>query len=197
MVAMVSTQTVVLVAIVLGAALALWTVVAFNRLVRCRNLVREGWSGIDVQLKRRHTLVPSLVETVKGYGRHEREVLEAVTAVRAGQSDSGGEGEAPAARAGRENALTDQLKALFALSESYPELKADRNYRRLMEQLSEIEDQIQYARRYYNGAVRDYNISVESFPSNVVAKMFTFPLAEFFQIATATERAAPKVEMQG
>ena len=174
-----------------GAGLVLLLLgVLYNRLVRLRNMGREGWSGIDVQLKRRGTLIPSLVETVKGYSRHERDVLERVTALR------GGDDEAPGRRATRENALTDQLKALFALSEAYPELKADRNYRRLMEQLADIEDQIQYARRYYNGAVRDYNISVESFPSNMVAKAFSFPLAEFFQITTATERAAPKVKMK-
>jgi LemA protein len=192
MLAAVSTQTVVLVLIALAAGLGLWTILAFNRLVRGRNLVREGWSGIDVQLKRRRTLIPNLVETVKGYSRHEKRLLEKVTELRGRADDD----EDLRQTATRENALTDQLKGLFALAEAYPDLKADRNYRQLMDQLADIEDQIQYARRYYNGAVRDHNICVESFPSNVVARMFSFPLAEFFQIETATDRAAPKVEMQ-
>ena len=187
---MVSTQTVLLVLIGLGAGLALWTIVTFNRLIRRRNLMREGWSGIDVQLKRRHTLIPNLVETVKAYSRHEKLLLEKVAALRGGADD-----EDIHQRVTRENALTDQLKTLFALAEAYPDLKADRNYRQLMEQLADIEDQIQYARRYYNGAVRDYNIAAESFPSNLVARLLSFPLAAFFQIETATERAAPSVEM--
>jgi LemA protein len=178
-------------AIVLAAALALWTGLAFNRLVRERNLMREGWSGIDVQLKRRRNLVPNLVETVKAYGRHERELLTGVAEIRADGAGAEGVKEME----GRENVLTDQLKHLFALAEAYPDLKADRNYLTLQKQLADIEDQIQMARRYYNGAVRNYNIRVESFPSNLVARLFGFRLAEFFEIETATERAAPKVEM--
>ncbi len=183
------TSLVLAVAVAAGAALGLWTAVAFNRLVRERNLMREGWSGIDVQLKRRRNLVPNLVETVKGYGGHERQTLTEVTALRA---------EAPGDVRGtqdQENALTDQLKHLFAVAEAYPELKADRNYRRLQDLLAEIEDQIQMARRYYNGAVRNYNIRVEAFPSNAVARLFGFRQADFFQVETATDRAAPKVEI--
>jgi len=189
MVALVSTQTVVLALIALAVAMLLWVVLAFNRLVRRRNLMREGWSGIDVQLKRRRNLIPNLVETVKAYGRHEKDLLTKVTELRS----TGGDEDIKQTST-RENALTDQLKTLFALAESYPELKADENYRQLMDHLADIEDQIQYARRYYNGAVRDYNIGVESFPSNVVARLFSFPLAEFFELVTATDRAAPKVE---
>ena len=183
------TSLVLAVAVAAGAALGLWTAVAFNRLVRERNLMREGWSGIDVQLKRRRNLVPNLVETVKGYGGHERQTLTEVTALRA---------EAPGDVRGtqdQENALTDQLKHLFAVAEAYPELKADRNYRQLQDLLAEIEDQIQMARRYYNGAVRNYNIRVEAFPSNAVARLFGFRQADFFQVETATDRAAPKVEI--
>jgi LemA protein len=190
MTATVSTQVVVLVAMLLAAALALWTILAFNRLVRERNLMQEGWSAIDVQLKRRHNLVPNLVEAVKAYSRHEKDLLEGLAALRARAA-----GDDVRAAADRENALTDQLKSLFALAEDYPELRADRSYRQLMTQLSEIEDQIQYARRYYNGAARNYNIRVASFPSNLVAGGFGFRRAEFFQIATATERAAPEVAM--
>ena len=188
----VTANTIYLLLILLGAGLGLWTILAFNRLVRGRNLVREGWSGIDVQLKRRHSLVPNLVETVKAYSRHEKGVLERITALRAG-NDTDPDIKQTATR---ENELTDQLKMLFALAEAYPDLKADRNYRQLMDHLADVEDQLQYARRYYNGAVRDHNIRVESFPSNMVAGAMSFPRAEFFQIETATERSAPKVEMQ-
>jgi len=177
---------------VLAAGLGMWTAFAFNRLVRDRNLLREGWSGIDVQLKRRHNLVPNLVEAVKGYARHEKTVLEDAAAIRAAAAPGGGVKETE----GRENALTDQLKRLFALAESYPELKADRNFRTLMEQLAQIEDALQLARRYYNGAVRNYNIRVQQFPSNAVAAAFGFRQEEFFQLASATDRAAPKVDMQ-
>jgi len=189
MAAVVLPQTVLLVVIALAVVMGLWVVLAFNRLVRRRNLMREGWSGIDVQLKRRRNLIPNLVETVKAYSRHEKDVLAKVTELR-----SQGGGEDIKQTATRENALTDQLKMLFALAESYPKLKADVNYRQLMDHLADIEDQIQYARRYYNGAVRDYNIGVESFPSNTVARLFSFRLADFFEIVTATDRAAPKVE---
>ncbi len=153
--------------------------------------MREGWSGIDVQLKRRHNLIPNLVECVRGYSLHEKTVLEEVVRLR-GQAESETDRRASAHT---ENALTDQLKQLFALAEAYPDLKADRNYRQLMDQLSQIEDQIQYARRYYNGAVRDYNIRVESFPSNIVARLFHFEQSPFFEIETATERQAPKVDL--
>jgi LemA protein len=171
--------------------LGLWAALTYNRLVRRRVLVQEGWSGIDVQLKRRRNLVPSLVEAVKGYAQHEQRALQQVTELRTAA-------EAPQdlrSAANTENALTDQLKGLFALAEAYPDLKADRNFRQLMTQLADIEDQIQYSRRYYNGAVRDFNIRVQSFPSNLVARALRFQAAEFFQIETATDRAAPKVEM--
>ncbi len=191
-------ESVAFVGVVAALAVGAWVARAFNRLVRDRNLVAEGWSGIDVQLKRRHDLVPTLVEAVRGYSRHERGILEEVTRLRAGAEAEaeGAEGAAsPAAAADRENRLTDRLKQLFALAEAYPDLKADRNFRRLMTQLTEIEDQLQYARRYYNGAVRNLNIRVESFPGNLVAAALGFRTAEFFQIATATERQAPSVEL--
>ena len=194
MIATLTTQTAVLLAEIAGIALVVWLIWSFNHLVRTRNLMREGWSGIDVQLKRRHNLVPNLVECVRGYSSHEKTVLEEVVRLR-GQAEQAEQGPDRRAAAHTENALTDQLKQLFALAEAYPELKADRNYRQLMDQLTEIEDQIQYARRYYNGAVRDYNIRVESFPSNVVAKVFRFEQGEFFEIEIATERQAPKVEL--
>jgi LemA protein len=168
-----------------------WTIYAYNRLVRGKNLVREAWSGIDVQLKRRHNLVPDLVEAVKGYARHEKAVLEKVTETRGRAAQASGIVEMQEG----ENALSDQIKGLLAVVEAYPDLKAARSFLDLQERLCEIEDRIQMARRYYNGATRDFNIRVESFPGNIVAKAFRFAPADFFQIATATEREAPEVDL--
>lgn len=178
-------------ALAAGIVLIAWTIFTFNRLVREKNLMREAWSGIDVQLKRRANLIPNLVEVVTGYGDYERTVLANITALRTRneQADDLKQREAG------ENALTDQLRGLFALAESYPDLKANRNFLALQEQIAEIEDQLQFARRYYNGAVRNYNIRTQSFPSHLVAKCFGYRPAEFFQIETATDRGAPKVEM--
>jgi LemA protein len=158
----------------------------FNRLVRHRNLVREAWSGIDVQLKRRHDLVPSLVESVRGHATFERGVLEDVTRLRGG---------APASRALQdgENALSAQLRGLLAVAEAYPQLRAGESFLDLQKRLAEVENHLQLARRYYNGTVRDYNTVVESFPSNLVAGAFGFTLADFFQVESALERAVPEV----
>ena len=168
--------------IVAAIAIAL----TFNRLVRHRNLVREAWSGIDVQLKRRHDLVPSLVESVRGHATFERGVLEDVTRLR---------GSAPASRALQdgENALSAQLRGLLAVAEAYPQLRAGESFLELQKRLAEVENHLQMARRYYNGTVRDYNTVVESFPSNVVAGAFGFTLADFFQVESALERAVPEV----
>ena len=164
---------------------------AFNRIVRDNNLVFEAWSGIDVQLKRRHNLIPNLVESVKGYARHEKAALEEVTKLRGADLDTA---EVKTRQAG-ENALPDGLKRLFALAEAYPDLKASQSFLDLQENLSEIEDQIQMARRYYNGAVRNYNIRIQSFPTNLVAKSTGYKRADFFEIETATERQVPDVEL--
>jgi LemA protein len=168
--------------IVVAIAIAL----NFNRLVRHRNLVREAWSGIDVQLKRRHDLVPSLVESVRGHATFERGVLEDVTRLRGG---------APASRALQdgENALSAQLRGLLAVAEAYPQLRAGESFLELQKRLTEVENHLQMARRYYNGTVRDYNTVVESFPSNLVAGAFGFTLADFFQVESAVERAVPEV----
>lgn len=176
-----------LAAAALVAAL-LWTALAFNRLVRLRNLVREAWSGIDVQLKRRHDLVPALVESVRGHARFEGAVLEQVTRLRA---------ERPASRALQdgENALADQVRGLLAVAEAYPELRAGESFLALQTQLAEVEDHLQMARRYYNGTVRDHNIAVESFPSNLVARLFGFARLDFFQVESAVERRAPEVRL--
>ncbi|MGD9265692.1 MAG: LemA family protein [Lysobacterales bacterium] len=161
----------------------------YNRLVRNRNLVNEAWAGIDVQLQKRAELVPNLVQTVKGYARHESTVLEDVARIR-GAADTGVE-----ERGRRETALSRSLGRLFALAEDYPDLQASEGFQQLHTSLAEIEDHLQYARRYYNGAVRDNNNLVESFPSNIVARMFRFMQAEFFEIELASQRSAPDVDL--
>jgi len=178
--------------IVLGiiVLVALWAVAIFNKLVKNRNLVLEGWSGIDVQLKRRYNLIPNLVETVKGYADHEKEALEKVVELR----NSAAQAQTASEKAPIENMLTQTLRQLFALAEAYPDLKANQNFLELQEQLSEIEEQIQLSRRYYNGTARDMNILVQSFPSNLIASSFGFNKADYFEIELATERETPKVE---
>jgi len=165
-------------------------IVIYNKLVRLRNTVKSSWSDIDVQCKKRYDLVPNLVETVKGYASHEKSVFEKVTQARsiAMQATSPGE----MARA--ENLFRDTLKSLFAVAEAYPELKANASFLQLQTQLQEVENNIEYARRYYNAVVRDYNIAVESFPSNLIASQFNFKQAELFQLeAPEVERKAVKV----
>jgi LemA protein len=171
------------------AAAAIYVVAAFNRLVRQRNLVREGWSGIDVQLKRRTDLVPNLVETVKAYAAHERAVLEEVTAMRASSIAASGVG----GQATAEQGLQASLGKLLAIAEAYPELKADKNFLALQEQLAGIEDQLQMARRYYNGTVRNLNIVIQSFPSNLLAGMLGFREEPYFQLDDRNEAAAPGI----
>ena len=178
---------IVLVVIVL---VAFWAVAIFNKLVKNRNLVLEGWSGIDVQLKRRYNLIPNLVETVKGYAGHEKETLEKVVELR----NSAAQAQTASEKAPIENMLTQTLRQLFALAEAYPDLKANQNFLDLQGQLSEIEEQIQFARRYYNGTARDMNILVQSFPSNIIANSFGFKQADYFEIELTTEREAPKVQ---
>jgi LemA protein len=172
-------------------ATGLYGVFLFNRLVGQRNRLREAWSGIDVQLKRRHDLVPNLVECVKGYRSHEQSVLEDVA--RARSQAQGAQGIAGARAA--ENELTQSLRSLFAVAEAYPELKAAQNFRQLSASLVEIEDHLQYARRYYTGSVRDYNNLVQTFPGLFVARAFHFQPAEFFEIEVATERQVPPVKL--
>ena len=175
----------------LGLALV-WTVLLFNRLVRRKNLTAEGFSGMDVQLKRRADLVPRLVEAVRGYAAHEKAVLEHVTAMRAQAAQA----EDLARRARAEGELTLALQGLLAVAENYPQLKANDNFLTLQHQLTEIEDQIQMARRYYNGCVRNLNILVESFPGILVANLFRFGKAEFFQLDDASERKAPSASLE-
>jgi len=165
----------------------------YNQLVKNRNLVSEAWAGIDVQLQKRSELVPNLVQTVKGYAAHESSVLEEVAQTR-GATNTGVETPVEA-RAKQETALSRSLGRLFALAEDYPDLKASEGFQQLHSSLVEIEEQLQYARRYYNGAARDNNNAVQRFPSNVIANLFTFSLAEFFEIELTSQRNAPDVDL--
>lgn len=178
--------------VVLGlvALVAGYVMVTYNRLVHLRQKVNEAWSDIQVQMKRRYNLIPNLVETVKGYAGHEKSTLEDV--VKARNAAMGNDGS-PASQAGSENILTGALKSLFALSESYPDLKASNNFRELQGELSELEDFIQKARRYYNGTVRMINVMIQQFPSNMVARQFAFTMAEFFEVDEAEAEAVAKV----
>lgn len=150
----------------------------YNRLIKLRNTVKSSWSDIDVQLKKRYDLVPNLVETVKGYASHERTVFEKVTEARSMAMQA----SSPAGKAKAENMLRETLKSLFAVAEAYPELKANANFMQLQSQIQELENNIEYARRYYNAVVRDFNIMIESVPSNIVASMFNFKQEEFFEL---------------
>ena len=174
------------IALIAALALLVWGVVIYNRLVRHKHLVREAWSGIDVQLKRRHSLLPNLVAAVRAYADYEQELLMRITRERT-------HGEAPAARATEENELSHDIRRLLAVVEAYPELKANQGYLDLQHNLSEVEEQIQFARRYYNGTVRNLNIAIESFPGNLVSGWFAFQTAEFFEIEEPADRAVPKV----
>jgi len=168
------------------------TALTYNRLVTLRNMVREGWSGIDVQLMRRAALIPNLVETVEGYMVHERNLLAEIAELRArslGTEKVGEKGEI-------ETALSRSLGSLIAVAEGYPDLKASRNFLELQKELTDSEDQIQMARRYYNGTVRNLNIAVESFPSNLIARLFSFVQAEFFAIDDDNDRQAPQVSIE-
>ena len=167
-----------------------WAVATYNRFVKRKNHVQEGWSGIDVQLKRRYNLIPNMVETVKGYATHEKETLAEVTEMR-GRAEGAG---TPVDRARAEGVLSQFLGRLLAVAEDYPDLKASTNFVNLQDELSEIEEQIQLARRYYNGTVRELNVLVQSFPSNLIANMFGFVEADFFTVELATHREVPRVE---
>lgn len=174
----------------LAAALLLWGVMTFNGLVRRRNMVAEGWSGIEAQLKRRADLIPNLVETVKGYAAHERGTLDELTKLRASAQQAPGDVQA---RAETERQITAMIGRVMAVAEAYPDLKASANFQSLQQDLSEIEEQIQLARRYYNGTVRDFNVMIEQVPSNIIAGWFAFKQAAFFEIENAAERNVPKV----
>jgi len=174
------------------AAIVLATIALYNALVRLRVQADNAWSDIDVQLKRRHDLVPNLVETVKGYAGHERGTLEAVIAARNRAMTAQG----PAARAEAEGALTQALRQVFALAEAYPQLRAAESFAQLQTSLAQIEDAVQNARRYYNAVVRDLNTRIAQFPSNLVANAFAFTPREFFELTSEAERQPPQVRFE-
>jgi LemA protein len=180
---------IILLIIVASAGYVLW---AYNSLVRQRNQVREAWSDIDVQLKRRYNLVPNLVEAVKGYATHERQAFESVTQARAQALGA----QSPQAKAAAENMLTNTLKSLFAVAEAYPDLKANANFLELQRELADTENKIQAARRFYNTNVRDYNTAIQSVPANVVAAMFSFKAEQYFELEEAAARSVPKVSFE-
>lgn len=179
--------------IILGiiVLLIIWVAVSYNGLVSKVVRTKESWADIDVQLKRRYDLIPNLVETVKGYATHERVAFENVTAARAQAMQAG----TPAAKADAENQLTGTLKTLFAVAEAYPDLKANQNFLELQRQLGDTEDKIQAARRFYNSNVQDLNTSIQSFPSNIIARSFHFEAKEFFQLAEADASAREPVKV--
>jgi LemA protein len=179
--------------------IVLYTIFAYNKFVSLTQRAKEAWADIDVQLKRRYDLIPNLIETVKGYAAHERETLEAVTNARAAATQahvdpSNITADQMAAMAGAESSLTGALGKLMAISESYPDLKANTNFAQLQSELSDTENKIQAARRFYNGNVRDLNIALESFPSNFVGGAFNFKAEQFFELAeNSVEREVVKV----
>lgn len=171
------------------AAVILWIIAVFNGLIRLNTRTDEAWSDIDVQLKRRHDLIPNLIETVKGYAAHEKQLFENVTEARARALNAQGIEEKGKA----ENMLSGTLKSLFAVAENYPQLKANENFLQLQNELSDTENKIQAARRFYNGNVRDLNIKIAVFPSRIIAGMLGFKKREFFE-ADETEKAVPEVK---
>jgi len=180
----------IIIGLVVAVVLVLWLVAAYNGLVRQRNRVEEGWAQIDVQLKRRYDLIPNLIETVKGYAGHEKDTLERVIQARQAGIDARG----VAQQADAENMITAALGRLFALSEAYPDLKANQNFLALQEELTSTENKIGFSRQYYNGEVRSLNTRIEMFPTNMVAGMFNFRRADFFELEDAAQREAPQVK---
>ncbi len=175
--------------IILGAVF-LWFIFSYNRLVVLKNRAKEAWADIDVQLKRRYNLIPNLVEAVKGYASYEREVFEKITEARTKAIGAQTTKEKEKA----ENMLSNTLKSLFAVAENYPDLKASANFLKLQEELRDTEDKIQAARRFYNANVRDLNTKIESFPANIVAKIFGFKKMDLFEIEELTEKKTPQVK---
>lgn len=182
--------TIIIIILAALGALVLWFILTYNRFVALRNRTQEAWSDIDVQLKRRYNLIPNLVNTVKGYASHEKELLEKVTLARTRAMAAKGPKEASEA----ENALSATLKTLFAVAENYPNLKASTNFLDLQRELADTENKIQAARRFYNGNVRDMNTKIESFPANVVASMFGFKKADFFELEEEAAKKPPEVK---
>jgi len=181
---------ILIIVIALAVIFLLYGVSIYNQLVKLRNLVQEAWSSIDVMLKKRHDLIPNLVETVKGYATHERETLDSVTRARA---QAVGANSVESKEAAEKN-LNQAMVNLLAVAEQYPDLKANTNFQQLQSELTSIENDIEKSRRYYNGTVRDNNTLVESFPSNIIANMYKFVKSPFFELENAAEREVPTVK---
>ena len=179
--------TIILVIII---AIILWIIAVYNSLIRLKNRVQEAWSDIDVQLKRRYDLIPNLVETVKGYMKHEAAVFTKVTEARSKAMQATG----AQAKAEAENVLSGTLKSLFAVAEGYPELKASQNFLQLQDEISDTENKIQAARRFYNGQVRDFNTKIQVFPTNIMANMLKFKSYDYFEVANPQEKENVKVQ---
>ncbi len=178
-----------IVLLVVAVAFVLWLVGIFNRLVKLRNRVKNAWSQIDVQLKRRHDLIPNLIETCKGYMTHERETLESITKARNLAAQSSGVAD----QANAENQLSQALSNFYVVVENNPDLKANTNFLQIQEELTSTENKIGFSRQFYNDETMKFNTKIEMFPSNIIAGMFNFKQAEFFEIEDAAERAVPKV----
>ena len=183
-------MSILLILIAVASLVLFYFVGVYNKFVRKRSMMEEGWSGIDVQLKKRYNLIPNLVETVKGYAKHEQETLNKVITAR----NTALNAEGVKAHTAAEKQLNSALANVFALSEAYPDLKANTNFLQLQGELSAIEGDVEKARRYFNATVRENNIMVESFPSNVVANMFNFDMGDFFEIEDEGQRTLPKVQ---
>jgi len=179
-----------IVILVAVALIVIWLIGVYNSLIRLKNRVKEAWSDIDVQLKRRYDLIPNLMETVKGYMKHEEGVLTKVTQARASAMQAQGIAEKGQA----ENMLSETLKSLFAVAENYPDLKASQNFLQLQDEISNTENKIQAARRFYNGQVRDFNTKIEVFPNNLIAGMLNFKAWDFFAIGDEKEKANVQVK---
>ena len=180
-----------IIAIAVGAVVVLWAIGAYNTLVRRKNHVDESWADIETELKRRYNLIPNLVETVKGYAKHEKETLEAVMQAR---NAAASPHATPGEQAKADNFLTGALRQLFAVVENYPDLKANQNFLELQGELTSTEDRVQRSRGVYNSNVRDYNTRIEMFPSNILAGIFGFDRRDFFEIEDEAAREVPKVE---
>jgi len=185
-------DTIWIVVIAIIAVILLWLLLTYNGLITLRNRLKEAWADIDVQLKRRYDLIPNLIETVKGYAAQEREVFAKVTEMRASAMTAQG----PLAKAQAENMLTQALKSLFAAAENYPDLKSSANFLELQREISDTENKIQAARRFYNGNVRDFNTKIEVFPNNLVAGAFGFSNESFFELAEEEAKKSVKVDFQ-
>lgn len=178
--------------IIIAAIVAIggYVLMAYNSLIRQRNQVKESWSDIDVQLKRRHDLIPNVISTVKGYATHERDTLDSVTEARTQAIQA----SSPEEHAKAENMLSSTLKTLFAVSENYPDLKSNVNFLELQRELADTENKIQASRRFYNSTVRDYNTTIESVPTNIIASLFSFKQEEYFELDDEAARSVPSVD---